>query len=156
MNYTLSPGQQKWIEVTPYGLVGGMAPGLSLVVFKEKKGGSRFAVWLSRLQSQVAVQQGLRQEETFSFLNSVLRHLDVTPSKCYFIKNENGEQTIRLIFKQGNKDLAFTLKADESIAFCIYHNCKFFCTKKFIDSMKSIQFGKHIKKIKREPPAYLN
>ena len=156
MKWILPPGPQKWIEVTPYGLVGGMAPGLSMVVFKEKKGEKRFAVWLSRLQSQVAIQQGLRKEETFSFLNSVFRHLDITPKECYFIKNENGEQFINLVFNKEGKKMNFTLKADESIAFCIYHNCLFFCTAEFMESMRSIQVGKHIKKIKREPPAYLN
>lgn len=151
-----SKERKKWIEVIPYGLVGGMAPGLSLVVFKEKKGESRFAIWLSRLQSQVAVRQGLKQEETFSFLNPVLRHLEMTPKECYFVKHEQGEQFVKVVFKTKEGKLKFTLKADESIAFCIYHNCRFFCTGDFIESMRSIHVGKHIKKIKRDSPSYLN
>ena len=156
MNIKVSKGQKKWIEVIPYGLVGGMAPGLSLVVFKENKGESRFAIWLSQLQSQVAVQQGLKREETFSFLNPILRHLNMTPQECYFVKNENGEQFVKVIFKKNEEKLKFVLKADETVAFCIYHNCKFFCTMEFIESMKSVQAGKYIKKVKRESPSYLN
>ena len=155
MNFTTPPGPQKWIEMAPYGLVGGMAPGLTLIVFKEKKGDQRFAVMLSRLQSQVAIQQGLRKEETFSFLNSLFRSLDVQAAECYFIKNKDGEQFVRVQF-EGAKKLSLIFKADEALAFCIYHHCRFFCTSEFIDSMREIRAAKHIKKIKREAPMYLN
>ena len=151
----ISIKDKKWIEVTPYGLVGGMAPGFSLVVFKEKKGENRFAIWLSKLQSQVAIQQGLRQEETFSFLNSFLKAVNTRPKECYFIKNKNGEQMVKLLF-EGDKNLTLTLKADECVSFCIYHHCRFFCTSEFMESMRSVKTGKHIKRIKREPPLYLN
>ena len=149
------PGPQKWIEVAPYGLVGGMAPGVFLIVFKEKKGENRFAIWLSKLQSQVAVQQGLRKEETFSFLNPLFKTLGVQLKECFFFKNENEEQFVKLHFAGGKKRV-LTMKADECLSFCIYHNCRFFCTYEFMESMRSIRTGKHIKHIRREPPMYLN
>ena len=155
MNFTVPPSLQDWIEVVPYGLVGGMAPGLSVLVFREKKGDNRFAIWLSRLQSQIAIEQGLKKEETFSFLNSLLEATGVLPKKCYFIKNKNGEQSVKVHF-EGEKSFTLTLKADESLSFCIYHNCRFFCTIEFIESMREVRAGKHTKKVKREPPIYLN
>ena len=147
--------EQKWVEIAPYGLVGGMAPDLSLMVFKEKKGEKRFAVWLSQLQSQIALEQGLRKEETFSFLSSFFRSVNIYPKKCYFVKNKNGEQLVRVQF-DGDKKVSTVLRADESLAFCIYHNCRFFCTLEFMESMRHIKMGRHINKIKREPPVYLN
>lgn len=150
-----SKNEKKWIEVIPYGLVGGMVPGLSLIVFKEKKGEKRFAIWLSRLQSQIAVQQGLRKEETFSFFNSLLRSLGVQPKKCYFTKNKNGEQFVEVHF-EGEKKISLNFKADESLSFCIYHHCRFFCTLEFMDSMREVRMKKHMNQIKRESPVYLN
>ena len=146
---------KKWIEIAPYGLVGAGAVGLSLIVFKEKKGERRFAVWLSKLQSQIAVNQGLRKEETFSFLNPLLDAVSQHPKECYFIDNKNGEQTVQIFF-EGSKKFHIVLKADECLSFCIYHQCRFFCTSDFIDSMQSQRAGKHTGKIKREPPMYLN
>ena len=158
MNFTVPPGShQKWLEMVPYGLVGGMAPGMSLVIFKEKTGDNRFAIWLSRLQSQVAFQQGVRREETFSFLNPLLRSFQIKPTKCFFIRNENAEQFVKLHFSSKEKKVQLTLKANECIAFCMYHNCKFFCTKGFIESMREVKIGKNFfKNVKREPPAYIN
>ncbi|MDE0151022.1 MAG: hypothetical protein OXK80_00800 [Bdellovibrionales bacterium] len=155
MNFTVPPSLQDWIEVVPYGLVGGMAPGLSVLVFREKNGDNRFAIWLSKLQSQIAIEQGLRKEETFSFLNALLDAVNVQPKRCYFVKNKNGEQYVKVHF-EGEKKFALTLKADQSLSFCIYHNCRFFCTMKFIESMREVRAGKHTKKVKREPPIYLN
>ena len=155
MNFTVPPTPQKWIEVTPYGLVRGMDSESSLIVFKEKKGEKRFAIWLSQLQSQVAIQQGLREEETFSFLNSFLTSVDMKPQSCYFVKNSKGEQFVKLKFK-GTKDISLNLKASECLAFCIYYNCRFYCTSDFIESMKELRTGKQVKNIKRNPSLYLN
>ena len=155
MSFIVPPTSQKWIEVVPYGLVGGMTPESSLIVFKEKKGEKRFAVWLSQLQSQVAIRQGLREEETFSFLNTLLTAVDAKPKDCYFVKNVKGEQFVKLKFK-GTKRLSLQLKASECIAFCIYHNCRFYCTSEFIESMKELRAGEQVKNIKRSPSLYLN
>ncbi len=155
MNFTVPPTPQKWIEVIPYGLVGGMAPESSLIVFKEKKGERRFAVWLSQLQSQVAIQQGLREEETFSFLNTLLSAVDAKPKNCYFVKNSKGEQFVKLQIK-GLKSISLNLKASECLSFCIYHNCRFYCTAEFIESMKELRVGKQVKNIKRSSSLYLN
>ena len=155
MNFTVPPTPQNWIEVIPYGLVGGMAPESSLIVFKEKKGENRFAMWLSQLQSQVAIQQGMREEETFSFLNTLLNAVDVKPKSCYFVKNIKGEQFVKLRLK-GSKSISLDLKASECISFCIYHNCHFYCTAEFMESMKELRVGKQVQNIKRNPSLYLN
>lgn len=144
-----------WIEVIPHGLVGGMAPGLSLVVFKEKEGEKRFAIWLSKLQSQIAIQQGIRKEETFSFLTPLLKSLNVSPKVCYFRKSGEGEPHINIHF-QGEKKIQITFKASESLAFCIYHKCQFFCTYQFMESVRELRFENISRKIKRESPLSLN
>ncbi len=147
---------QKWVEVVPHGLIDGIEEGLSLVVFKEKRGEKRFAIWLSKLQTQIAIKQGFKKENIFSFLNPFFKSLNLFPKTCYFKKNKEGGSDIIIHFVGGARKLKFTVNASECVSFCIHHNCQFFCTHEFIESIREVKSGNLSKKIKRESPLSLN
>lgn len=147
---------QKWIEVIPYGLIGGMAPNISLIVFKEKKGEERFAVCLSQLQSQVAVQQESQKERTFSFLTPLLESLDIYPTQAYFFIDRRSKEPRLEVHFSGSKEFSIVFRARESLAFCIQYKCQFFCTHSFIDNMREIKFDSVIKRNIRSSRLSLN
>lgn len=147
--------KNKWIEVIPHGIAEGMGPGISLIVFKEKEGEERFGICLSKLQSEIAFQQGVRREQIFSFLNPLLKSLDAYPKACYFHTDGNKDPYLEIAFG-GEANLKLRFKARESLVFSIYHKCQFFCTSSFIDEMRELKFDASFKKVKKDSPLNLN
>ena len=124
----------KWIEVVPYGIVGGMVPGASAMLFKRKKGTDRFSIWLTELQSRVAVDQSLNREHPFSFVQKILKAEGRLPKDCFFTESEGDRDRAMVTFTGSKKPLKFY--ADEVISFCIFNSCRFFCTKEFLQGSR--------------------
>jgi len=146
--------KKKWIEIVPYGIIGGMIPEASTILFKKKKGEGRFVVWLSELQSRIAIDQNLNKERVFSFVQTILKANNCLPKCCFFIETKQGRDLVQLSFQNNSKPLQFY--ADEVIAFCMMNNCQFFCTHDFFkQSREEIP-----KRFRTQPldnkPLYLN
>ena len=145
---------KKWIEVIPYGLVGGMIPEASTMLFKKKEGLGRFAVWLSELQSRMAIEQNLNKEKVFDFAHKILKAGGNLPKECFFLKHEGGRERVRLSFNGCLKPLDFY--ADEVICFCMMSRCRFFCLPEFFKRPKNGIPSRFRKKALSEKPLYLN
>ena len=124
-----SPKENTWVEIIPYGIVGGMIPKASTMLFKSKKGEDRFVVWFSELQSRIAIEQSLNKERVFNFVQQILKTHEILPKYCFFIKRDQGRDVVRISFGESIKTLEFY--ADEVISFCMINDCRFFCTKEF-------------------------
>lgn len=120
---------RKWISVVPYGIIGGMIPGASTIMFKKKQGKGHFSIWLSDLQSRIAVEQSLNKERPFHFVQKILSATKNKPKKCYFLERKNDRDIVLISFEGNIKNIKFY--ADEIIAFCILNHCEFFCSKEF-------------------------
>ena len=129
MTKTTRISKKKWIEIVPYGIVGGMIPDASTMLFKKKEGEDRFVVWFSELQSRIAIEQNLNKEKVFDFVQKILRASNSLPKCCFFIRTEQGRDIVKLSFNDSLKPLQFY--ADEVISFCMMNNCRFFCTSDF-------------------------
>ena len=147
--------KKKWIEIIPYGIVGGMIPSASTMLFKKKDGEGRFMVWFSELQSRIAIEQNLNKEKVFGFVQKILKASGNLPKYCFFIKTEHGRDLVQLSFNSALKPLKFY--ADEVISFCMMNNCRFFCT---IEFLKQHSKGEIPKRFRKQPlgnkPLYLN
>ncbi|MCY4512491.1 MAG: hypothetical protein OXB86_02240 [Bdellovibrionales bacterium] len=146
--------QTKWIEVIPYGIVGGMVPGASAMLFKKKKGVDRFSIWLTELQSRIAVDQSLNKEQPFSFVQKILKEEGYTPKSCFFVESKNDRDKALLTFHGKKKSLEFF--ADEIISFCILNGCRFFCTKDFLEGSRHEIPRRFKGDILEKRPHYLN
>ena len=146
---------KKWIEIIPYGIVGGMIPKASTMLFKSKKGEDRFVVWFSELQSRIAIEQNLNKEKVFSFVQKILKSGGITPKYCFFIKKEQGRDIVKISFGKSIKPLEFY--ADEVISFCMINHCRFFCTKEFF-AQSTEEIPKRFKNVSimSKTPLYLN
>ena len=144
----------KWIEVVPYGIVGGMVPGASAMLFKKKKGVGRFSIWLTELQSRMAVDQSLNREQPFSFVQKILKAEDCTPKDCFFMRAKDDRDMALLTFQGRKKTLKFY--ADEVISFCILSGCQFFCTKDFLEEPRHEIPRRFKGEILEKRPHYLN
>ena len=147
--------KSQWIEVIPYGIVGGMIPSASTMLFKRKNGEERFVVWFSELQSRIAIEQNLNKEKVFSFVQKILKASGSTPTRCFFIKKEQGRDIVKLSFNSSIKPLEFY--ADEVISFCMINNCRFFCVPNFFQQ-HSEEIPKRFQKtaLLSKTPMYLN
>ena len=146
---------KKWIEVIPYGIVGGMIPTASTMLFKRKDGEDRFVIWFSELQSRIAIEQNLNKEKVFSFVQKILKASGCIPKHCFFIKKDQGRDIVKISFKNSLKPLEFY--ADEVISFCMINNCRFFCTSEFFQQHSEEipkRFRKHA--LLNKAPMYLN
>jgi len=129
MTKTTRANKKKWIEIVPYGIVGGMIPNASTMLFKKKEGEDRFVVWFSELQSRIAIEQNLSKEKVFDFVQKILKANNSLPKYCFFIRTEQGRDIVKLSFNNSLKPLQFY--ADEVISFCMMNSCRFFCTSDF-------------------------
>ena len=146
--------KKKWIEIIPYGIVGGMIPDVSTMLFKKKSGEGRFAVWLSELQSRMAIEQSLKREKVFDFAHKILKINNSLPQECYFLKHESGRDLVRLCFNKRLKSLNFY--ADEVVSFCMMGDCRFFCQAEFFKRPPGDIPLRFKKKVSNEKPMYLN
>jgi len=119
----------KWVEIVPYGIIGGMIPSASTMLFKSKKTEERFAVWFSELQSRIAISQNLHKEKVFGFVQKILESSGNTPKYCFFMRRDQGRDIVRLSFKGNLKPMEFY--ADEVISFCMINSVRFFCPPDF-------------------------
>ena len=122
----------KWIEIIPYGIVGGMIPEASTMLFKKKDGEGRFAVWFSELQSRIAIDQNLNKEKVFDFAQKILKANNSLPKNCFFIKTEEERDVVRLSFNNSIKPLQFY--ADEVISFCMMKQLPLFLHSGFLQT----------------------
>ena len=145
----------KWTEIIPYGIIGGMIPSASTMLFKSKKGEERFAVWFSELQSRIAISQNLHKEKVFSFIQKILESSGNTPKYCFFMRRDQGRDIVRLSFKGELKPLEFY--ADEVISFCMMNQCRFFCPPDFFKNHTG-EIPKRFKNVSllNKAPVYLN
>ena len=151
------PKNASWVEVAPYGLVGGMAPDISLMIFRNKTGSKRFAITLSQLQGEIAVQQGKSKEEPFRFITELLENLKITMNKCYFLKYDKGHIKTEIELKGHDRLSSMTLNACDIIPFAVYSGCRFYCTDKFIQEMQDQKMeSSSIEKSAIPKPDYLN
>jgi len=144
-----------WVEIVPYGIIGGMIPSASTMLFKSKKGEERFAVWFSELQSRIAISQNLHKEKVFSFVQKILESSGNLPKYCFFMRRDQGRDVVRLSFKGDLKPLEFY--ADEVVSFCMMNQCRFFCTPDFFKHHTG-EIPKRFKNISllNKSPVYLN
>ena len=119
----------KWIQIAPYGIVGGMIPGASTLMFKRKNKKGHFSVWLSELQSRMTVEQSLNKEQPFHFVQKILKATKNIPKRCYFLERREDRDIVVVTFSGSIKSIRFY--ADEVISFCILNHCQFFCTEEF-------------------------
>ncbi|MCZ0932306.1 MAG: hypothetical protein OXJ52_04030 [Oligoflexia bacterium] len=155
MTKIMKKKKNQWIEVIPYGIVGGMIPSASTMLFKRKNGEDRFVVWFSELQSRIAIEQNLNKEKVFSFAQKILKASDCIPKCCFFVRKEQGRDVVRLSFNNSLKPLEFY--ADEVISFCMLNNCRFFCVSEFFQEHSGEipkRFRKH--SLLSKTPMYLN
>ncbi len=148
--------KNKWIEVIPHGLVGGMIPNLCLMVFKEKEGSKRFAISLSRLQGQISVHQSMRREEPFRFISELLSTMKIKVEKCYFLKCEKGNISVQVIITGHPAVRSMNLYADDVIPFAVYSTCRFYCTEQFMIDVLDQKMEQPLKKGSMRKPLYLN
>ncbi len=146
--------KSQWLEVAPHGLVGGMVPDLCLMIFKELEGSKRFAIPLSHLQGQMAVQEGTDKEDPFRFMNDLLNALHVRVLKCYFLSCEKGHISTQVVLSGQTKSL--TVNASDIIPFAVYSGCRFFCTEGFIRDMRDQKMEQPLKQMMIPKPLYLN
>ena len=146
---------QIWVEIIPYGIVGGMIPKASTLLFKSKKGEDRFVVWFSELQSRIAIEQSLNKEKVFNFVQKILKTHNILPKYCFFVKKDQGRDIVRISFGKSIKTLEFY--ADEVISFCMINDCRFFCTKEFFTQSPE-EIPKRFKNVSimNNNPMYLN
>ena len=145
---------KKWTEIVPYGIVGGMIPDASAMLFKSKEGDGRFIVWFSELQSRIAIDQNLNKEKVFGFVQTILKASNSLPKYCFFVKTEQGRDVVKLSFRNSLKPIQFY--ADEVISFCIMNNCRFFCVAEFFKQSRREIPKKFQKRVLDEKPLYLN
>lgn len=152
---TKKQNKKKWIEIIPYGIVGGMIPDASTMIFKKKKGIGRFVVWFSTLQSRIAIEQNLNKEKVFSFVQKILKANNCLPKYCFFIKTEQGRDLVQISFNNSSKK-PLQFYADEVISFCMINNCQFFCTEDFFTQSR-VEIPKRFRKpVLSNKPLYLN
>ncbi len=146
--------KQDWLEIIPYGIIGGMIPEASTMLFKRKQGEGRFVVWLSELQSRIAIDQNLNKEQPFHFVQKILKKNKSNPKNCFFIKTDQGRDIVVVTFKGSLRPIRFY--ADEIISFCILNKCRFFCTKDFFKQSRRELPNRFKQKILEQKPMYLN
>ena len=146
--------ENQWIEVAPHGLVGGMVPHLCLMVFRETEGSKRFAIPLSHLQGQMAMQEGTDTEDPFRFMNDLLNTLNVRVLKCYFLSYEKGHISTQVVLSGQAKSLI--VNASDIIPFAVYSGCRFYCTEGFIKDMRDQKIEQPLKQMLTPKPLYLN
>ena len=155
MTKKTNANKKKWIEIVPYGIVGGMIPDASTMLFKKKKGEGRFVVWFSELQSRITIEQNLNKEKVFSFVQKILKASNSLPKYCFFVQTEHDRDVVQLSFNNSLKPLQFY--ADEVISFCMMNNCRFFCTADFFKQQSRGEIPKRFRKQSLEnKPLYLN
>ena len=146
--------QRRWIEVTPDALIGGRAMDAAAMMFREVKGEERFPVWLSDLQSRIAVAQGTGGDRPYEFVHKILESAKALPKLCFFVETKEERDIVVVTFGEGVKTLRFY--ADEALVFCIANNCRFFCTKAFLKSKSNILPSRFRKKSSGKKPLYLH
>lgn len=147
--------KREWIEILPYGIVGGVISGASTMLFKKKSGKERFVVWFSELQSRIAIDQKINKEKVFDFVSKILSKNKSLPKYCFFVSTHQGRDVVKLSF--GNSLKPLTFYADEVICFCMMNHCKFFCTQDFFTHIKT-EIPKRFQKktLVNDKPAYFH
>ena len=153
-NVFLDKGR-KWLEVAPYGIIGGMIPEASAMLFRGKNGEGQFMVWLSELQSRIAIEQGANKERPFGFVQQILKASGSAPERCFFVKTEEGRDVVTLTF-QGGALKPIQFYADEVISFCIMSRCRFFCEKSFLEEAHRDIPKRFKRPYSEKKPMYLN
>ena len=147
--------RQKWIKISPYGVVAGMIPSVSAVLFKGKHEEERFVVWLSELKSRIAVEQNLNQEKIFDFAHKIFSRNNCLPKQCLFVHSSQGRSRVLLYFENSKDHMGFY--ADEVVCFCMMSNCQFFCTEEFLKQASNEEIPQQFRKeALSEKPLYLN
>lgn len=146
--------EKQWIEVQPYGIVGGMIPEASVMLFKRKKGVGSFVVWLSELQSRMAVDQSLQKEQPFRFVQQILKTAEIKIKNCFFLKTKEDRDIVALTFEGLKKPVRFY--ADEILAFCILNKCRFFCSSEIFNRSQRELPKRFRQKVLEKKPMYLN
>ena len=147
--------RQKWIKISPYGVVAGMIPSVSAVLFKGKHEEERFVVWLSELKSRIAVEQNLNQEKIFDFAHKIFSRNNCLPKQCLFVHSSQGRSRVLLYFENSKDHMDFY--ADEVVCFCMMSNCQFFCTEEFLKQASQEEIPQQFRKEDlSEKPLYLN
>ena len=146
--------KRTWVEIIPYGIVGGMVPNASTMIFKKKNGTERFVVWFSELQSRIAIDQNLNKEKVFDFVRKILEVSGIFPKYCFFLKTDRGRDIVKLSFNNHLKPIQFY--ADEVISFCMVNNCRFFCKDEFFRQTREEVPKRFQKQVLYDKPVYLN
>ena len=156
------PAKKKkaWIEVAPYGLVGGMIAEASTMIFQQKNGDRRFSVWLSDLQSRIAVSQSLKREKPFDWAKKILDAYKIIPLACFFVETKDERDIVAVAFQRGGAgksgEKIIQLYADEALAFCILSNCRFFCREEFFNEKRKKIPRRFKEQASYKKPFYLN
>ena len=137
--------KQKWIEITPYGIVGGMIAEASTMLFKRKKGEGHFLVWFSELQSRIAIDQNLNKERVFDFVIKILSSKNMLPERCYFTHKEQGRDVVKVFFENMKEPMKFY--ADEILSFCMITSCRFFSSPEFFENKSHGEVPKRFRKL---------
>lgn len=146
--------KKEWLEIIPYGIVGGIIPEASTILFKRKKGEERFVVWFSELQSRIAIDQNLQKEKIFDFAYKIMKSSGCLPKYCFFIKTDQGRDIVKLSFGKSLKPLQFY--ADEVISFCMMSHCRFFCREDFFKQARGEIPQRFRSQALDNKPLYLN
>ena len=153
-----SKKKNKWIEIAPYGLIGGMIAEASAMIFQQKNGERKFSVWLSDLQSRIAVSQSLKREQPLDWTKKLLKAYKIFPLACFFVETKDERDIVAVAFQKesGKPDKIVQFYADEALSFCILNNCRFFCREEFFDEKgEKIPKRFHAQAIEKKP-FYLN
>ena len=147
-----------WLEVIPYGLVGGMVPNLCIMVFKEKNGANSFAVPMSSMQAKLIINQGAKKGDPFRLIKELLRVFKVRVHECYLQQNKDGQVVTRLVVRDRDDSIiqSIQLPAGDVIPFAMYAGCSFYCTKQFIKSMLNQEIDVRMSDLSTKKPLYLN
>ena len=131
--------KKEWIEMFPYGLAMGASGTRPVMIFKDKNEEKVLPVWLSPLDSAIAVSQSggsITDSSPHNLTQKMLEALEVKVEKCYFTELKGHHQFLRLEFSGSDKLKELESRADEAISFCLSVNSRFFCRRDFIDKCR--------------------
>lgn len=131
--------KKEWIEMFPYGLAVGANGSRPVMIFKDKNEEKVLPVWLSPLDSAIAVSQSggsITDSSPHNLTRKMLDTLEVKVEKCYFTELKGHHQFLRLEFSGSEKLKELESRADEAISFCLSADCRFFCRRDFIDKCR--------------------
>ena len=101
---------KKWIEVKPFGLIGGPSENRSTIIFKNTEETETLPIWLHRQEAFRAILENNPRRVGSGVNNFIEKLLDVNGwelRKCYFLSLTEHHQNVRLCFynKEGTKSV---------------------------------------------------